>query len=84
MIEIESPFATWSPYIPLTECEFNQLLYLYNADAACSYPLGMEDGTITDDQIRASSQYTTGHGPNNGRLDFRGGNERTGAWSALI
>ena len=44
----------------------------------------MEDGTITDDQIRASSQYTSGHGPNNGRLDFTGGNGRVGAWCALF
>ena len=44
----------------------------------------MEDGTITDDQIRASSQWDSNHGPNNGRLDFMGGNGITAAWSSLI
>ena len=45
----------------------------------------MEDGTITDDQISASSTYfrTAGHSPNNARLDFTAGNGRFGAWCAL-
>ena len=35
-------------------------------------PLGMESGVITDSQISASSVYYNTHGPQNGRLHFKG------------
>ena len=58
-------------------------LFLYPSATECNTPLGMEDGTITDGQISASSEYpySVSHGPANARLNFRGGNGRTGSWS---
>ena len=44
----------------------------------CADPLGMENHRITTAQISASSQYGN-HPPNQGRLNFKGGN---GAWAA--
>jgi len=35
----------------------------------CLDPLGMEDGGITDKQIRASSSFSQNYGPQNGRLN---------------
>ena len=35
-------------------------------------PLGMESGVIIDSQISASSVYYNTHGPQNGRLHFKG------------
>lgn len=43
----------------------------------------MESGHIRDDQITASSEYDRNHRASNGRLNFRAGGGRTGAWSAL-
>ena len=42
----------------------------------------MENGKIRDNQITASSQYNYDHRVQNGRLNFRAGSGRTGAWSA--
>ena len=49
---------------------------------ACSDPLGMESGKITDGQITASSNYNAGTGASNARLNFKAGGGKTGAWSA--
>ena len=43
----------------------------------------MENHKIRDSQITASSVWRSNHGAANGRLNFRSGNGRTGAWSAL-
>ena len=43
----------------------------------------MEKGRIPDRSITASSFYNAAHRPANGRLNFKAGNGRTGAWSAL-
>ena len=50
--------------------------------SACSRPLGMENRAIRDAQITASSQFNANHGPSNGRLNFKAGGGKTGAWSA--
>ena len=47
-----------------------------------SEPLGMEDKSIRDVKITASSSYNAGHGPSNARLNFKAGGGKTGAWSA--
>ena len=50
----------------LLECEY-------------TYPLGMENGAISDSQISASSQWDSSLSPKNGRLNHE---EKGGAWSA--
>ena len=49
---------------------------------ACSDPLGMENKNIADPQITASTKYNDAHGASNGRLNFKAGGGKTGAWSA--
>ena len=47
----------------------------------CGLPLGMEDGSIPDSNITAST--THGHcSTSNGRLNNLGGNGKAGAWCA--
>ena len=43
----------------------------------------MENGEILDGQITASSEWNANHGPANGRVNFKAGGGRTGAWSSL-
>ena len=50
---------------------------------ACSEPLGMESRKITDGQITASTVWNAAHGATNGRLNFKAGGGKTGAWSSL-
>ena len=50
---------------------------------ACLDPLGMESRKITDGQITASTEFNAAHGATNGRLNFKAGGGKTGAWSAL-
>ena len=50
---------------------------------ACSEPLWLENKNITDAQIAASTEYNAAHGASNGRLNFKAGGGKTGAWSAL-
>ncbi|XP_028411991.1 lactadherin-like [Dendronephthya gigantea] len=45
--------------------------------------LGMENGSIHDNQITASSNWNGGHRGANGRLNFKSHSGRTGSWSAL-
>lgn len=45
-------------------------------------PLGMESGEIADAQISASSQWDTNHAAIQGRLNFKVGGGKTGAWSS--
>ena len=42
----------------------------------------MESRKITDGQITASTEYNPVHGATNGRLNFKAGGGKTGAWSA--
>ena len=42
----------------------------------------MESGAIKDAAITSSSDWNAAHGARNGRLNFRAGGGRTGAWSA--
>ena len=56
---------------------------MYSLCIACSDPLGMENRKITDGQITASTEYNAIHGATNGRLNFKAGGGKTGAWSAL-
>ena len=42
----------------------------------------METKKITDSQITASTEYNAGTGATNGRLNFKPGGGKTGAWSA--
>ena len=44
----------------------------------------MEKGKIPDRSITASSNYNAGHRAANGRLNFKAGGGRTGAWSAKV
>ena len=55
---------------------------MYSLCIACSDPLGMESRKITDGQITASTEYNSVHGATNGRLNFKAGGGKTGAWSA--
>ena len=48
----------------------------------CSQALGMENGAITDKQIKASSQWDSNHAPFQGRLHFQGIISKAGSWSA--
>ena len=43
----------------------------------------MESRKITDVQITASTEFNASHGATNGRLNFKAGEGKTGAWSAL-
>ena len=43
----------------------------------------MDSRKITDGQITASTEYKAGYGATNGRLNFRAGGGKSGAWSAL-
>ena len=52
----------------------------YMVSDECRDPLGMKDGSIEDNQITASSEWDSNHGPNNARLDRPAGDGRTGAW----
>ena len=56
---------------------------MYFLCIACSDPLGMESRKITDDQITASTEFNAAHGATNARLNFKAGDGKTGAWSAL-
>ncbi|XP_031562905.1 uncharacterized protein LOC116298543 [Actinia tenebrosa] len=49
---------------------------------ACGYALGLQSHGLRDSQMRASSEWNSGHRAANGRLHFRAGGGRTGAWSA--
>ena len=42
----------------------------------------METKKITDGQITASTEYNAANGATNGRLNFKAGEGKTGAWSA--
>ena len=42
----------------------------------------MENGEILDGQITASSEFNANYGPANGRINFKAGGGRTGAWSS--
>ena len=53
----------------LLECEY-------------TYPLGMENGAISDSQISASSQWDSSLSPKNGRLNHEQGPKKGGAWAA--
>ena len=48
----------------------------------CKAPTGMENGQITDAQITASSENDENHAAVQGRLNFKAGRGKTGAWSA--
>ena len=49
----------------------------------CTKPLGMENGQIRDDQITASSIYSSYYCPRNGRLNFKPTTGRKGAWASV-
>jgi len=48
----------------------------------CRQALGMENGVISDEQISASSQWDANHAAVQGRLHFKAGGGKQGAWSA--
>ncbi|KAL9964023.1 hypothetical protein ACROYT_G027596 [Oculina patagonica] len=48
----------------------------------CQEALGMENGSITDEQITASSQFANNHASTQGRLHFQMTGSKSGAWSA--
>ena len=56
---------------------------MYFLCIACPEPLGMESRKITDGQITASTEFNVAHGATNGSLNFKAGDGKTGAWSAL-
>ena len=49
---------------------------------ACLGALGMENGTISDGQISASSQLDSSHAVFQGRLHFKATAGKAGSWSA--
>ena len=48
----------------------------------CPSKLGVEDGSIFDSQLTASSVYDSNHGPERARLNGVKSGNLTGAWSA--
>ena len=62
----------------LSTSRWLMMLSLYFSALNCSQPLGMEDGTILNRQISASSERRVDFGPANARLNFSG----PGAWVA--
>ena len=48
----------------------------------CQEALGMENGTISDRQISASSQWTADYAAIQGRLHFKAIPKNAGSWSA--
>ncbi|XP_033113764.1 lactadherin-like [Anneissia japonica] len=46
----------------------------------CIDPLGVEDGTISDEQLSASSEYSFWHGAHRGRLNTKADSLAAGAW----
>ena len=50
----------------------------------CVKALGMENGAISNNQIRASSMYDHNHAPSQGRLNFQETTVKSGAWAAGI
>ena len=52
------------------------------AAAPCADPLGMENRLIKDAQITASSEWDSNHAAIQGRLNFKAGGGKQGAWSA--
>ncbi len=48
----------------------------------CQDALGMENGAVSDAQIKASSEYASNHAAPQGRLHFQATATKTGAWSA--
>lgn len=48
----------------------------------CPVPLGMENGTILDSQISASSVFDPNHAAQQARLHFKAGRGKAGSWSA--
>ena len=44
--------------------------------------MGMENGQIRDAQITASSEYNENHAAAQGKLNFKAGGGKTGAWTA--
>ena len=59
-------------------------IYFISNNTGCVAPLGMEDGTIIDAQITASSQVDDHHSAVQARLNFKADGSKAGAWSALI
>lgn len=49
---------------------------------SCKDPLGMESGLIPNSAITASSMWSAAYGPENGRLNYKGGTGRYGGWFA--
>ena len=49
----------------------------------CRKALGMENNTITDEQISASSQLDANHATSKGRLKLQAASNNGGSWSAF-
>ena len=58
-------------------------IFLFQNNPACFAPLGMEDGTITDAQVSASTRLDDNHSPSQARLNFKADGNKAGGWSAL-
>ena len=48
----------------------------------CRQALGMENGAISDEQIRASTQWDANHAAFQARLQFQAIQAKSGSWSA--
>ena len=56
--------------------------FVLYAAAPCADPLGMENRVIKNAQITASSEWNSNHSAIQGRLNFKAGGGKQGAWSA--
>ena len=56
------------------------LFFCFCVAPECNKPLGMQDGTISDGQISASSERRLYFGPENARLNFSSDSTRVAAW----
>ncbi|XP_033105774.1 uncharacterized protein LOC117108037 [Anneissia japonica] len=78
---------TWNGHISmrfeLLGCQVSQLPVSqtrYNAITSCRNQLGMEDGTIIDDRITASSIMSDAGSTSHARLNYEGGRGDFGGW----
>lgn len=71
----------------LKECNAVSVTYVslikFLKQLECLNALGMENDTISDGQISASSQWNSDHAAIQSRLNFKANGRKSGAWSAL-
>ena len=57
-------------------------MLFFRQSPECQDALGMETGAIPNAHVRAASQYNANHAAVQGRLHFKAGGGKSGAWTA--